>query len=83
MKVGIVGVGVVGAACKFGFELVGHNVSIHDIIYDTTLTDVLDTEIVYICVPTPHAEDGACDVSIVREECLFRTRVFARALRHH
>ena len=28
MNVGIVGVGVVGGACKFGFELIGHNVSV-------------------------------------------------------
>ncbi len=55
MKIGIVGVGVVGGACKFGFELLGHNVSVHDIALDTTLDDVLDTSVVYICVPTPRA----------------------------
>ena len=65
MNVGVVGVGVVGGACKFGFELIGHNVSVHDIAQDTELKDVLDTEVVYICVPTPPSENGSCDVSIV------------------
>ena len=30
MRIGIVGLGVVGSACKFGFELIGHTVSYHD-----------------------------------------------------
>ena len=67
MNVGVVGVGVVGGACKFGFELLGHNVSVHDIVLDTTMADVMDTEVVYICVPTPRADDGSCDISIVHE----------------
>ena len=67
MKVGIVGIGVVGGACKFGFELLGHHVAVHDIALDTTLDDVVESEIVYICVPTPRDIDGSCDISIVRE----------------
>jgi UDPglucose 6-dehydrogenase len=65
MNIGIVGLGVVGGACKFGFELLGHNVSVHDIILDTTIDNVLDTKAVFICVPTPRDEDDSCDVSIV------------------
>ena len=67
MNIGVVGVGVVGGACKFGFELLGHNVSVHDIVLDTTIDDVLDTEAVFICVPSPRADDGSCDVSIVEQ----------------
>ncbi len=67
MKVGIVGIGVVGGACKFGFELLGQHVAVHDIALDTTLDDVVESEIVYICVPTPRDVDGSCDISIVRE----------------
>ena len=70
MNVGIVGVGVVGGACRFGFELLGHNVSIHDIAEGTSINDVLDSEVVYICVPTPQSENGSCDVSIVRQVIL-------------
>ena len=67
MNIGIVGVGVVGGACKFGFELLGHKVLVHDLALETTLEDVLDTEVIFVCVPTPSSEDGSCDVSIVKE----------------
>jgi len=67
MKVGIIGVGIVGGACKFGFELLGHNVSVHDIALETKIEDVLDTEVVFVCVPSPQGDDGACDISIVEE----------------
>lgn len=67
MKVGIVGIGVVGAACKFGFELLGHDVSVHDIKMKTKIEDVAHAEIVFVCVPTPSEEDGSCDTSIVEQ----------------
>jgi UDPglucose 6-dehydrogenase len=31
----------------------------------TLITDVLNTEIVFICVPTPQAADGSCNTSII------------------
>lgn len=65
MKIGIIGLGVVGSACKFGFELIGHNVLVHDKKLQTKIENVLDTEIVFVCVPTPSKDDGACDISIV------------------
>ena len=53
MDIGVVGVGVVGGACKFGFELLGHNVEVHDIMLDTTLTDVMDYRgCIYLCPNT-------------------------------
>jgi len=67
MKVGIIGLGCVGGAAKYGFEKLGHEVKVHDIAMDTSLSDVLDTRIVYVCVPTPMAENGECDVSIVEQ----------------
>ena len=39
MKVGIIGVGVVGGACKFGFELLGHDVSVHDTRMETKIEE--------------------------------------------
>lgn len=66
MKIGIVGSeGIVGSTCKFGFEKVGHEVLCHDIVLGTSIKNVLDTEIIFICVPTPTREDGSCDTSIV------------------
>ena len=56
-----------GSAIRYGFEKLGHNVKIHDTVLSTSLSDVLDTEVCYICVPTPSKEDGACDTSIVEQ----------------
>jgi UDPglucose 6-dehydrogenase len=65
MKIGIVGLGIIGSACKYGFEKLGHKVLSHDIKLNTKLEDLIDSEIIYVCVPTPQNEDGSCDVSIV------------------
>ena len=66
MKIGVIGSeGVVGGACKFGFELLGHDVKVHDILLGTSIEDILNTEVAFVCVPTPSSEDGSCDVSIV------------------
>ena len=65
MNIGIVGLGVVGSACKEGFEKVGHDVFHHDVKLYTKIDDVLNTEVCFICVPTPSSEDGSCDISIV------------------
>lgn len=67
ISIGIVGLGTVGKSCKFGFEKLGHNVKFHDTACNTKLEDVLDTEIVFVCVPTPSKEDGTCNVSIVED----------------
>jgi len=65
MKIGIVGVGVVGSAVKYGMEKLGHDVLVHDIRLNTRLTDLFQTEVCFICVPTPENRDGSCDSSIV------------------
>jgi len=65
MKIGIVGLGIIGSANKAGFEEVGHTVFVHDIKLNTTIDVVLDTEIVFVCVPTPSDVNGRCDTNIV------------------
>jgi UDPglucose 6-dehydrogenase len=68
MKVGIIGVGNVGSAVRHGFIRMGHDISTYDIkLPETSLRDVLYTDAVFICVPTPPCTDGACDVSIVEK----------------
>jgi UDPglucose 6-dehydrogenase len=67
MKIGVIGWGVVGSACGEGFKMLGHDVKIHDPKLNTLIEHVLDTEIVFVCVPTPSKEDGACDLSIVHQ----------------
>lgn len=69
MNIGILGLGVIGDACKYGFEKLGHNVIGHDPKLETKIEAVKDTEVVYICVPTWSLPDGSCDTTIV-EECV-------------
>ena len=65
MKIGIIGWGAVGGAVGEGFKMLGHDVSAHDPKFNTTINVVLDTEIVFVCVPTPSGANGECDLSIV------------------
>ena len=65
MKIGIIGLGVVGSAIQHGFAKLGHDIRGHDIKHNTSIETVKDTDITFICVPTPSAEDGRADVSVV------------------
>jgi UDP-glucose 6-dehydrogenase len=65
MKIGIIGWGAVGGAVGEGFKMLGHEVTRHDPKFGTVIDAVLDTEIVFVCVPTPSGENGECDLSIV------------------
>jgi UDPglucose 6-dehydrogenase len=69
MNIGIVGVGMVGETLKYGFERIGHDVYAHDIKWRTSLECVLDTDLTFICVPTPCNSEGECDTSIVERVC--------------
>ena len=65
MKVGIIGAGIVGGAIEHWFGD-AHELFIHDPVRGTTLSDVTDNvDMAYIAVPTPMAEDGSCNLSIV------------------
>ena len=53
MKVGIIGRGTVGSAVYDGLEGQGHDVSFFDPKYEgSKLEDILDTECVFLSVPT-------------------------------
>lgn len=67
MKIGIIGLGVVGSAVNYGMEKLGHDVAVHDIKLDTKLTDIVCTDICFICVPTPSNDDGSCNTTIVEK----------------
>lgn len=65
MKIGILGIGMIGNALKKGFES-EHDVSFFDPKFkDSKFEDVLNSEIIFICVPTDQNDDGSCNVSIV------------------
>ncbi len=65
INIGIVGLGIVGSAVRFGMQKLGHRVAVHDKVMDTSIHDVLDTELVYLCLPTSRQADGSCDTSVV------------------
>ena len=68
MKIGIVGLGVVGEANRVGFQSLGHEISVHDIkIPFSDLGNVINCDIVFICVPTPSNKKGECDTTIVEQ----------------
>jgi UDPglucose 6-dehydrogenase len=66
MKIGLLGRGTVGKAVYEGLEYLGHQMSFFDPAYEgSKLDDVLNTDCVFICVPTDQAANGDCDTSIV------------------
>lgn len=72
MRIGIVGVGTVGSAVRFGLENKrGHDVAVHDVkMPDTSLEQVYDaSDMIFVCVGTPQSPDGSCDTSAVEQVC--------------
>jgi UDPglucose 6-dehydrogenase len=66
MKIGIVGKGTVGSAVYEGLEYLGHTMSFFDPKYEgSQFEHVLDTDVVFISVPTDQAANGDCDTTIV------------------
>tara|TARA_R110000824_G_scaffold19196_1_gene74723 strand:+ start:1075 stop:1872 length:798 start_codon:yes stop_codon:yes gene_type:complete len=65
MNIGVVGVGVVGGAVYEGLKALKHNVKAHDVKFNTTIKEVVDSQVCFICVPTPSKESGECDTGIV------------------
>jgi len=67
MKVGIIGLGVVGSAVANGLRKIGNEVVSHDIKLNTKIEILLDTLVIFVCVPTPSNSDGSCNTDIVEE----------------
>lgn len=71
MQIGVIGsCGIVGSALTFGFKKLGHKVYEYDIKLNRSHLNfssvINNSEIIYICVPTPSNEDGSCDTSIIK-----------------
>ena len=71
-KIGIIGVGWVGAQIKKYFEglkgyKAGKDLFTHDLDPKKRVGDIQKAEVIFITVPTPRAKNGGCDVSIVEE----------------
>ena len=70
MKIGIVGNGFVGSAITHGFILHVEDVLIYDKDKNRsthTLEELAkESDVIFVCVPTPMFESGDCDLSIVK-----------------
>ena len=68
-NIGIIGNGFVGSAILHGFILHTNDVLVHDknknISNNTLEQTVKNSEIIFICLPTPMYESGQCDLSII------------------
>lgn len=66
MKIGVVGLGVVGRAVYDGLGQLGHVMSYYDIAdHSTSIDSVMHTDILFVCVPTPTDGNGNCDIKNV------------------
>lgn len=66
MKIGVIGLGVVGSAVAHGLERIGNDVYGYDLkMPETSIDGVLSSEVCFICVPTKTDDAGVCDTSIV------------------
>ena len=72
LKIGIIGLGMVGEPLKKYFEIRGFKHGRNLFCYDTDpkkyyLDDVAKADVIFVCVPSPRKPDGSCNVSIVEE----------------
>src|SRR5690606_23712491 len=68
MKIGIIGGGVVGSALLRGFVEHVDEVRVYDkdpARRTHDLPEVIETDMVFICLPTPMRSDGSCDTEII------------------
>lgn len=66
MKIGSIGRGMVGEAIFQGLKSLGNEMSFYDPkLSDSKMCDVLNTDIVFISVPTLPNEKNECDLSIL------------------
>ena len=66
-SIGIIGNGFVGEALAFAFSS-SHNVKIYDIIKSKSIDSLdktLDTDFVFVCLPTPMNDDGSQNISFI------------------
>ncbi len=65
MKIGVIGIGVLGKAYVNGFTKWGHKVVQYDIRGNFNFENILKTEICFVCVPSPSKKNGDCNTRIV------------------
>ena len=68
LTVGFLGCGAIGQAISDIHEDLGQKVVRHDLCLNSKLEDLLQTDVIFVCLPTPPNEDGSCNLSIIKEE---------------
>jgi len=66
MRLGIIGLGMVGSTIYNVLSNYHKDIRVYDIkLEHTNILDIIDTDIVFICVPTNCDSNNKCDISIV------------------
>ncbi len=75
LRVGIVGLGMVGTPIKEWFEKINGYTRGKDLfLYDADPAkkfndDMVNADVIFVAVPTPPGKNGACDISILQKAC--------------
>lgn len=69
MKIGVIGAGFVGKAVFKGFSLYAETrlFDINPSLSVNSFEETVDSDVVFICVPTPMSVDGSADLSMVKD----------------
>jgi UDPglucose 6-dehydrogenase len=65
MILGVIGLGVVGSAYKKGLQKWGHKVIGYDIKFKSEFSNILETSVIFLCVPSPSRANGSANTSII------------------
>lgn len=70
MKIGLIGKGFVGEALVKSFERRGQNIIVYDKYKEIgQFKDILETDMVFLCLPSLFIEDYGYDLSAIQETC--------------
>lgn len=68
-KIGIYGVGAVGSAVSKGLAKISINKVInYDLRLDTPFEKIIQTDVIFICLPSPSKDNGDVDMTIIEKE---------------
>jgi len=68
LTAGFLGCGAIGSAISDIHEQFDQNIIRHDLRLNSKLEDLIDADLIFVCLPTPQSLEGACDISIVEQE---------------
>lgn len=69
MKLGIIGCGYVGKAVRNAFAPY-HEMRCYDVVPERSthsIDEVRECDVIFVCVPTPSAPDGSCNITAVQD----------------